>query len=91
LDGLRSADLVFNVSLFFRGERLNIVSLMGIEPCFSWEDHSEEKEYRRKVLHDAWLAGSLGRRRRYPWGTVWSGYDERGGYSSIDVRYLTDA
>jgi hypothetical protein len=85
----RSAGLELIVVLWFHGQRLTMVSLMDPDPRFgtSWEDCSLEKEMARKVSHDAWLSRTLPLDRDVSWGSVWSGYDEKGGFSDIVVKY----
>jgi hypothetical protein len=85
----RCAGLELLVVLWFRGQQLIMVSLMDPDPRFgtSWADHSLEKEMARKASHDAWLSRALGPHRNVSWGSVWSGYDERGGFSDIVVKY----
>jgi hypothetical protein len=53
----------------------------------TWEDWSREEERRREERHAQWLRDVLGRRTTFAWGTVWSGYDEKGGFASIVIRY----
>ncbi|MFT3880067.1 MAG: hypothetical protein QM703_10465 [Gemmatales bacterium] len=85
----RSSGLDLLVVLWFHHQRLTMVSLMDANPRFgvSWDDYSLDKELARKASHDAWLLRSLPPEREYPWGNVWSGYDDKGGFSSIVVRY----
>lgn len=85
----RSAGLDLLVVLWFREQQLTMLSLMDRDPRFgtSWADHSREKEMARKESHDAWLSRSLPSRRNFSWGSIWSGYDERDGFSDIVVRY----
>lgn len=82
----------FSVSLWFQGSRLHRVSIECADPEFgtSWSDCSEERELARKRLHDSLLESALGRgwmHERFPWGAVDSGYDPKGGFSSIGVTY----
>lgn len=85
----RSTSLDLLVVLWFRGQQLTMVSLMNPDPRFgmSWAEHSLEKEMARKASHDAWLSRALGLQRAASWGSVWSGYDQLGGFSSIVVEY----
>jgi hypothetical protein len=85
----RSAGLELLVVLWFRGQQLTMVSLMDPDDRFgtSWAEHSLEKEMARKASHDAWLSRVLGPHCKFSWGSVWSGYDERGGFSDIVVKY----
>ena len=84
-----SAGLDLGVVVGFRGQQLITVSLIDTDPRFgeSWADSSEEKELARLASHKAWLRACLGWRRRFRWGSVWCGYDERGGFSSIVIHY----
>jgi hypothetical protein len=65
-----------------------MISLMDADPRFgtSWTDQSYEKELARKASHDAWLSQALPQ-PEVSWGSVWSGYDEKGGFSDIVVKY----
>ena len=85
----RSSGLNLLVSLWFHDQHLSMVSLMDPDPRFgtSWADHSLDKEMARKASHDKWLSRVLPSHRRSSWGSVWSGYDEKGGFSHIVVRY----
>ena len=82
--------LVFNVTVYFHDELLESVSMNSVndELGTSWSDWSEEKELKKKEIHDAWLKNLLGRASSdYKWGEVWSGYDSKTGSSSIEIRY----
>jgi hypothetical protein len=77
--------LTFVVAVYFHAETLKWVYLSNTDPQFgtNWSDWSEEKELALKAIHDAWLDETFKSRRRFPWGTVESVYDEKGGSSSI--------
>jgi hypothetical protein len=79
----------WHVSLGFEGRRLAEVDLSHRAPGErdGWEHWSKEREDAALERHDAWLRHSVGRRRELDWGTVWSGYDDRAGYSAIHIRY----
>lgn len=85
----RSAGLDLLVVLWFRGQQLTTVSLLDPDPRFGtgWADHTLENEMARKASHDAWLSRALPPQRDVSWGSVWSGYDEKGGFSDIVVKY----
>ena len=77
-------------TVFFHGQRITTVDIMACSPEFgtSWNDWSEEKEIARKACHDDILKKLLGDPPyEYDWGTVFSGYDAKGGFSSIAVGY----
>ena len=85
----RAGAVEFIVVLWFHDQRLVRLTLMDADDRFgtSWAEYSIEKELARKRSHDAWLAASLQSRDEFPWGRVWSDYDERGGFSSITIHY----
>jgi len=82
----------FAWSLWFHGSALRRVSIQCADAEFgsSWSDWSEERELARKRFHDSLLPSVLGEdwsHHRFSWGTVDSGYDPKGGFSSIGVTY----
>lgn len=81
----------WTLSARFHGQALQLVELMALGDEFGtgWDDWSKLKEQARRVFHDRWLAQVLGRRRTFAWGEVASVFDERGGYSSVLVRYAS--
>ena len=82
--------LVFIVIIYFYDELLESVSLTSVDDKSgeSWADWSEEEELKKKEIHDDWLKNLLGRASsHYKWGEVWSGYDSKAGFSSIEIRY----
>ena len=84
------SDLVFVVIIYFYGELLESVSLTSVDDktSESWTDWSEEKELEKKEIHERWLNQLLGKSSfQYKWGEVWSGYDPKAGFSSIEIRY----
>lgn len=72
------------VSLFFRKDKIYMVSLI----CCDIE-YSEQEEKKRKRLHDSILSemGIYGQ-QLYSWGKVSSDYDERSNISSINIMYF---
>ena len=71
------------VSLFFRNNKIYMVSLM----CCDYE-FSESEEYKRKELHDNILKEwKLENPMKFYWGEVSSDYDNRGNVSSINIQY----
>ena len=76
--------------VFFKGERLESVSLHVSDPRFGtgWEEWSEAKEQQRKRAGDEWLRkNGLQPGKNYRWGSVWSDYSPQSGSSSIVIRY----
>ena len=82
----------FAWSLWFHGSFLRRVSIQCADAEFgsSWSDWSKERELARKRFHDSLLQSVLGKdwnHQRFSWGAVDSGYDPKGGFSSIGVTY----
>jgi hypothetical protein len=86
----RDGELTFLVSLMFHGDHLHYVTIMNDDQRYgaSWSDWSRVKEEERRSSHDAWLQQKLGDvKRSWPWGEVSSGFDDKGGFSRIVLRY----
>lgn len=82
----------FAWSLWFDGSFLRRVSIQCTDVEFGsvWSDWSEEREMARKHFHDSLLHSALGSdwcHQHFSWGAVNSGYDPKGGFSSIAVTY----
>ena len=82
----------FAWSLWFHGSVLRGVSIQCADAEFgsSWSDWSGERELARKQLHDSLVQSALGQNwslHQFSWGAVDSGYDAKGGFSSIGVTY----
>jgi len=78
-----------SVTLQFHGQRLVWISLMDLSPEFGtgWSDWSAEKERARLAAHDRWLAASGLPAGRYPWGRVWSVYEDKSALSAVTLQY----
>jgi len=83
----------FNVNITFTPEgRIMMISMSiydGKPP--SWEDWSEEKEQKKKIVHDQLLQQALGEPPyNYEWGNISSAFSPQSGSSSIDNRDKKD-
>lgn len=81
---------LLGVIVFFKGETLESVHLSVNAPRFGtgWEDWSEEKELERKQANNQWpKSHGLTPGKRYSWGSVWSDYSPKSGYSLIVIDY----
>ncbi len=80
----------FPLCFYFFGEKLDSLDLNMQVPDLenSWENYSEEKEIKRKQLHDQWLS-DMGIKTdfNYAWGKITSSFDPRGGSSNIGIQY----
>ena len=81
------------LALFFKAEVLESVQIALTDPKFgtSWADWSQYTEMERKAATDQWLsAHGFSPGKKYGWGSVWSGFDSKGGCSSSIIRYATE-
>ena len=87
----------FRPSVYFTDGRITSVDLAWADPANKggspWENFSFERERDIAKADAAWLVATLGgvgsttSTYTFNWGTIWSGCDERSGFSSIVVRY----
>lgn len=88
----------YTPSVYFTDGLIASISLTWADPARAvgsnpWANWSAERE--RAIARDdaEWLAaalkgaGSTTQAYSFDWGTAWSGFDERSGYSSIGIRY----
>lgn len=72
------------VSLFFRSNRIYMVSLICCDKEFN-----ENEEHKRKQLHDDILRElGIESQIEYSWGKISSDYDAKSNISSINFTYL---
>lgn len=87
----------FRPSVYFTDGKLTSVDLTWVDPEAqgrgAWEGFSFERERLIAKADAAWLSsysnnvGSVSSTYWFNWGSIWSGFDERSGFSSIVVRY----
>lgn len=87
----------FRPSVYFTDGRITSVGLTWVDPNAeggsAWETHSFERERFIANADAVWLsatlngAGSMTATYTFAWGTIWSGLDERSGFSSLVLRY----
>jgi hypothetical protein len=78
----------FLTRLQFHGETLTDMDLCDTSGSDrTWADWSRDEERRREERHALWLREVLHGRTMFSWGSVWSGYDEKGGRAAIVIRY----
>lgn len=75
----------YTVSLFFRDEKIYIISLICCD-----KKYSENDEFKRKILHDDILLNELRikEQKEYSWGKISSDYDAKSNISSINIMYF---
>jgi len=88
---VKFASLYFTISFGFLDERLKKLSLgfsnSKYDPSKGWESWSETEERQNAGIFENWLNEELGSGKAFSWGEVWANYDEKGGGSSIGIRY----
>jgi hypothetical protein len=87
----------FNPSACFNDGRLESVHLTWADASIKggspWESFSFERERSIAAADAAWLANALGeagagsKTYQFGWGSIWAGFDERSGFSSVVLRY----
>ena len=86
---LKIDDRYFNFSLGYFENRLNLISMTFKESVdeSNWKDWSKEKELKRQKKFEKWLISELGEERNFNWGIVYSNYDSKSGFASIEIDY----
>lgn len=81
----------YNISFAFNNQILSELSLIfdtkKLENNLDWSNWSEKEEKIKLKRYKDWVDKLVGRQRKFDWGEIWVEYDERGGSSSIGLRY----
>lgn len=88
----------YTPSVYFTDGLATMVSLTWADPARAaesdpWANWSAERERAIAREDAAWLSAALGGQASttgaysFDWGTAWSGFDERSGYSSVGIKY----
>lgn len=72
------------VSLFFRNEKIYMVSLICCDKEFSEKDAAKRKKLHDDILNEL----GINQKEKYTWGEISSDYDARSNVSSIDIMYF---
>ena len=82
----------FILSLCFHNNRLISVNILVDDKRFdlnlSWIDWSEEDELTKLAVYKKWIKAELGHEGKFPWGEISASYDQKGGSTSVVVRYI---
>lgn len=85
LDGQQIIDgKNYIVSMFFRNEKIYILSLICCDAEYSEKDEKKRKELHDKILKQYGVVGE----KEFTWGRVTSDYDARSNCSSINFLYF---
>jgi hypothetical protein len=84
-------NLYFSFSFAFNNNKLEFVTIVLSKISTDLETNrdswSMENEYKKLVFYNDWLNSILGQDRNFDWGEVGAAYDNKGGFSSIGIRY----
>jgi hypothetical protein len=90
ISNIKTNSIYFLGTLYFENDTLAFVSF-GIDDKLittdSWDNWSEENELQKRDYYDNWLTDQLGIKREFSWGIAGAFYDNKSGYSSINLRY----
>tara|TARA_R110001592_G_C12624293_1_gene698379 strand:- start:80 stop:484 length:405 start_codon:yes stop_codon:yes gene_type:complete len=53
----------------------------------NWDDFSEKKEKLRAKLTEEWLSQLGYKVGKFPWGSIWAGYEGKGGFGHAVIQY----
>ena len=78
-----------SIALGFEREVLKQIILSDSNPKFGsdWNDWAEEKEKRRAESIHGWLVRRGFAPGNHSWGSVWAGFDAKGGAGTASVRF----
>lgn len=71
------------VSLFFRNDKIYMVSLICCDQEYAETDECKRKDFHDKILHEFGLLENS----KFEWGEIESVYDARSNVSSINIIY----
>lgn len=91
LPTFQDGEILVAIALGFRAGKLVQLSLSDANPKFgdSWSTFSEHQERLRAQSIGAWLASKRLFVGTYSWGSVWAGFDPKGGFGSAVIRLAT--
>ncbi len=77
------------ICLGFVGGKIEEVAIVDAHDRFAQTraDWSEEKEKARAFSIGAWLQSKGHVAGNFPWGSIWVGYDAKGGGGEAVIRY----
>ena len=82
--------LFFNIDVCFHNEKLFSIDFNFSDKeskIRSWDSWNENEELKQKDLYENWLTKLFGKKRDFEWGKIGAYYDQRGGSTSINIRY----
>jgi hypothetical protein len=91
LPPLKDGEVVVGITLGFSSGVLESITLTDIHAKYGagWNEWSEGKERLRAASIGSWLGSKGYPVGTYSWGSIWVGYDAKGGFGSALVQYAT--
>ncbi len=81
----------YNISFLFKQDILQGMTFVFQDEAYpltaSWDTWNEKEERAQAIHFNNWLDEILSNKRHFDWGEAWAGYDQRGGASSIRIKY----
>ena len=89
LPPFKDGEVVVGITLGFHSGVLESVTLTDAHSKYGagWSEWSEENELLRAVSISAWLSSKGYPVGTFAWGSVWAGYDAKGGFGAASVQY----
>ena len=89
LPPFKEGEVIVGIGLGFNSGVLESVTLTDAHTKYGagWNEWSEEKERLRVASIGSWLASKGYTVGTFSWGSVWFGYDAKGGLGSASVQY----
>lgn len=81
-------DRWFVMTLYFNDRDILEITKIAFAESPTSANTSESYQLEKKKKHDEWLISNLGKPPyKYPWGSIFSNYDSRSGFSVITIKY----
>lgn len=78
----------FVIRIYFNPQNVIYLVNLSFTDSTNWEEWSEKEQINKKLEHDKWLEGIIGKPPyKFLWGEISSNYDSRSGSSMITIRY----
>ena len=88
LPTFQEGDCVISTVLTFNGGLLEEITFDDMNPQFGtgWSEWSKEKELSRAISIEGWLKSKGFAVGKHALGSIWAGFDDKGGHGSARVR-----
>ena len=90
ISNIKKGNAYFLMTIYFEHGILSFLSLIIYDKVIlkdSWDNWSKENELKKRDYFDNWLTEQVGQKREFSWGSVGAFFDNKGGFSSIVLRY----